>query len=148
MFGIKKRVHPHLFRHSTATKMANHFTEAQMNQYFGWVQGSKMPSTYVHLSGRDLDGAILELNGLKDNKKENEKKTTIKKCPRCSELNPLTGKFCQRCGTPLDSIMVMKVEEKMKESNRIMTILLEDLLKDPNIQARIENKLEQLRSKT
>jgi len=53
--GIKKRVYPHLFRHSRATHLANHLTEAQMKQYFGWVQGSDMASIYVHLSGRDLD---------------------------------------------------------------------------------------------
>lgn len=31
--GIIKRVHPHLFRHSRATYMANYLTEAQMNMY-------------------------------------------------------------------------------------------------------------------
>ena len=68
--GIKKRVNPHMFRHSRATHLANHLTEAQMNQYFGWVQGSDMPSTYVHLSGRDVDSAILSLYGIKEDKKK------------------------------------------------------------------------------
>jgi len=44
--------------------MANYLTEAQMNLYFGWVQGSDMPSVYVHLSGRDVDDAILKANGI------------------------------------------------------------------------------------
>lgn len=35
-----------------------------MNVYFGWVQGSGMPSIYVHLSGRDIDDAILKANGV------------------------------------------------------------------------------------
>ncbi len=61
--GINKKIHPHLFRHSRATYMANYLTEAQMNQYFGWVQGSGMPAVYVHLSGRDVDDAILKANG-------------------------------------------------------------------------------------
>lgn len=60
--GINKKIHPHLFRHSRATYMANYLTEAQMNAYFGWVQGSDMPSIYVHLSGRDIDDAILKAN--------------------------------------------------------------------------------------
>ena len=46
--------------------MANYLTEAQMNVYFGWVQGSDMPSIYVHLSGRDVDYAILKANGVLD----------------------------------------------------------------------------------
>lgn len=62
--GINKRIYPYLFRHSRATHLANHLTEAQMNVYFGWTQGSKMPSTYVHLSGRDIDKAILRINGI------------------------------------------------------------------------------------
>ena len=42
--------------------MANYLTEAQMNVYFGWTQGSDMPGVYVHLSGRDIDDAILKAN--------------------------------------------------------------------------------------
>lgn len=44
--------------------MTNYLTEAQMNVYFGWVQGSDMPGVYVHLSGRDVDDAILKANGI------------------------------------------------------------------------------------
>ncbi|MHB8100924.1 MAG: tyrosine-type recombinase/integrase [Methanosarcina sp.] len=62
--GISKKIHPHLFRHSRCTYMANYLTEAQMNAYFGWVQGSGMPSIYVHLSGRDIDDAVLKANGV------------------------------------------------------------------------------------
>jgi integrase len=65
--GIKKRIHRHLFRHSRATYMADYLTEAQMNVYFGWIQGSEMPSVYVHLSGRDIDDAILKANGIVQN---------------------------------------------------------------------------------
>jgi integrase/recombinase XerD len=62
--GVTKRVHPHLFRHSRATHLANKLTESQMRVYFGWTGGSKMSAIYVHLSGRDVDEAILELNGV------------------------------------------------------------------------------------
>lgn len=62
--GVTKKIHPHLFRHSRATYMANYLTEAQMNAYFGWVQGSDMPAVYVHLSGRDVDDAVLKANGV------------------------------------------------------------------------------------
>ena len=44
--------------------MTNYLTEAQMNAYFGWVQGSGMPSIYVHLSGRYIDDAVLKANGI------------------------------------------------------------------------------------
>ena len=51
---VNKRVHPHLFRHSAATRMASYMTEAQLCVYFGWAIGSRTPRVYVHLSGRDL----------------------------------------------------------------------------------------------
>jgi integrase len=59
---INKRIHPHLFRHSRCTYMANYLTEAQMEIYFGWIHGSEMTGVYVHLSGRDIDDAILKAN--------------------------------------------------------------------------------------
>ncbi|HII79040.1 MAG TPA: tyrosine-type recombinase/integrase [Methanosarcina sp.] len=65
--GINKKIHPHLFRHSRCTYMANYLTEAQMNIYFGWTQGSDMPGVYVHLSGRDVDDAVLKANGITEN---------------------------------------------------------------------------------
>ncbi len=61
--NIGKKSNPHLFRHSRATYLANHLTEAQLKQFFGWTQASDMASRYVHLSGRDLDSAILNLGG-------------------------------------------------------------------------------------
>ena len=62
--GIKKNVHPHLLRHSRSTYLANHLTESQLCCYSGWVMGSNMAATYVHLSGKDIDNSILEMNRL------------------------------------------------------------------------------------
>ena len=58
---INKRVNPHMFRHSRATFLAKHLTEAQLKQFFGWTQSSDMAARYVHLSGRDLDKSILNI---------------------------------------------------------------------------------------
>jgi site-specific recombinase XerD len=124
--GIKKRVHPHLFRHSRATFLANHLTEFQMNQYFGWVQGSDMPATYVHMSGREIDGALLELHGIKQEEKKTEPKMSIQKCPVCAYDNAPNSKFCGRCARPLSLNVVLEVEEKRKVANRIIDRLASD----------------------
>jgi integrase/recombinase XerD len=42
--------------------MANYLTEAQMNMYFGLVKVRICQVIYVHLSGRDIDDAILKAN--------------------------------------------------------------------------------------
>jgi len=83
--GIKKRVYPHLFRHSRATALANKLTEAQMKEYFGWTQASNMASVYVHLSGRDVDNALLALQGMAKPEDKKEELLKVCACPRCRE---------------------------------------------------------------
>lgn len=103
--GIRKRVNPHSFRHSRATINANFLTEAQMNHYFGWTQGSRMPSVYVHMSGRDLDATIINMHHPEQKVMMNtavENNFDPKKCPRCFQQNPSTSKFCNRCGGALE----------------------------------------------
>jgi site-specific recombinase XerD len=109
--GLKKRIHPYKLRHSRATFLASKLTEAQMDQAFGWQQGSKMPSVYVHLSGRDLDDAILGVYGLKKVKDERSK-LVPKACPRCQESNEADAKFCKRCGLAMSYESARDVEKK------------------------------------
>ena len=144
--NIKKRIYPHLFRHSRATELAIHLTDAQMDQYFGWTQGSNMPSTYVHLSGNDLEDSILKINGLK--KEEREPEIAIKKCSRCQKTNTPNGKFCIRCGSPLDTKSMFEFEDKRKEMDNTMTLLMNSLLKDPEMRTIIMGKLRKIRVQT
>jgi len=60
--GINKKVYTYIFRHSRATHLAKYLTEQQMKVYLGWSMGSDMVSVYVHLSGRDMDSKVMELN--------------------------------------------------------------------------------------
>ena len=60
--NLNKRVYSYLFRHSRATFLAQYLTESQLCVYMGWRQGSDMPKIYVHLSGRDILPAVMELN--------------------------------------------------------------------------------------
>jgi len=124
--GLKKRCNPHLFRHSRATYMANHLTEFQMNQYFGWIQGSNMPSTYVHLSGREVDKAIIEMNGLEDKRAE-KKEARVKVCPRCEAINDVNDVYCSKCSFILDEKEAVKVDSERKEEEQ-MTQLAKKIL--------------------
>ncbi len=58
-----------------------------MKEYLGWVGDSRMASTYVHLSGRDIDNAPLKLNGIKTEKDVNSEEhiLRIKTCSRCQK---------------------------------------------------------------
>jgi len=96
-----------------------------MNIYFGWVQGSDMPSVYVHLSGRDIEGAVKEIYGLKD--KEEDKTLKPVKCPRCAEFNTPNARFCHKCGLPLDEKERLKAQlEEAEIVPEKMTKILED----------------------
>ncbi len=64
--GIRKRVYAHLFRHSRATFLAPHMTEAQLCVYLGWVIGSGMPKVYIHLSCDDLDDTLLKIPNIRN----------------------------------------------------------------------------------
>ncbi len=44
-------VHPHRFRHASATFYAKHLTEYQLKARFGWAMGSSIPQRYVDHSG-------------------------------------------------------------------------------------------------
>jgi len=139
--GIKKRIYPHLFRHSRATYLANFMTEAQMKNYFGWVQASKMASIYVHLSGKEVDEVLLKINGVKIDETEksiDREALKPKTCVRCSVVNPATGKFCQRCGMALELKAIIESEDERKKADETMN----KLVKDPEVLALLQKKLE------
>jgi integrase/recombinase XerD len=139
---INKRVNPHSFRHARASNLANVLTEAQMNEYLGWIPSSRMPAVYVHLSGRNLDNALFKLNGIKTEKEVNQEERPLKpqQCERCSEVNPPTNKFCARCGAPLDLQTAINLQNARESTDEIMA----NLMKDPGflttLQAFIANQ--------
>ena len=146
--GIKKKVNPHLFRHSRATYLANRLTEAQMCEYLGWVQGSGMPRVYVHLSGRDVDNAILEIHGLKKPEDgENPKELEFKECSICGKANEFEAKICRRCARPLDIGSALELENKERKFLGMMTpkmvdemimIRIKEILGQEGVKERVE----------
>jgi hypothetical protein len=139
--GIKKRIHAHLFRHSRATFLANKLTEAQMKQYLGWTQSSKMAAVYVHMSGRDTEDAILSMNGLKLQEKENQiEELKPKLCVRCNKQRAATERFCPECGLILDEDEARKIIQSELDRNKADEIM-NQLVKDPEILELIKRKL-------
>lgn len=135
--GVKKKVNPHSFRHSRATFLANNLTEAQMKEYFGWVQSSDMASVYVHLSGRDVDKAILKLHGLAETHDKEIEFLKIRACSRCQMKNSPVSKFCCRCGSPLDIHTAIELDERRKTGDEVISMLV----KDPEVQQIIVTRI-------
>ncbi|MFH1751391.1 MAG: site-specific integrase [archaeon] len=110
--GVKKRASAHLFRHSRATSLAKHLTEAQLKELFGWTQASDMTARYVHLSGRDVDKAIMKLHGINVFEKEDMVLFNEVTCQRCNERNPSSFSLCKRCGAALNTKTAVELKSK------------------------------------
>lgn len=142
--GISKRVYPHLFRHSRATLLANHLTEFQMNHYFGWTQGSSMPSTYVHLSGRNIDDSLLALNGLPGTREGLTQSDGVQ-CLSCSSLNPRDAPCCRRCGVRRGERPSLRAQPGAQgesgSSQDQARALIGALLANPDLVAELQSRL-------
>lgn len=136
--GVQVKVNPHNFRHSRSTHLASRLTESQMEEYLGWVQGSRMPSVYVHMSGRDLDADLLKMYGLEA---ESAKTTQMEilQCPYCKTVNVRGARVCMNCKRPIVLEEVMSLEEKAMGFFEDMMEMLES---NPDLKERFRQRLE------
>lgn len=125
--GVKKRIYPHLLRHSRATNYASKMSEASMKHYFGWTQSSRMVGRYVHMSGKATDDAILAMNGIEISKEKAKPALQPTQCQRCKTMNGATHKFCKLCGFILDMQTqqeILQKEASRKEIDNLMDSLI------------------------
>ena len=118
--GIKKKVYPHLLRHSRLTELAKELTEQELKKFAGWTPNSNMASVYVHLSGSDVSNKILANAGLIDQAngiQSNKEILKSIKCPRCDKVNPPDNKYCS-CGFVLDLKEVNKILSERDKSEK------------------------------
>ncbi len=108
---IQKPVRPHLLRHARLTLLAKHLPDAQLKNYAGWTQSSRMTGVYVHLAGKDLDQPILEMYGLADKEKPAETPLKEKVCVRGHKNKP-TAVYCDTCGIILDREKALKLQKE------------------------------------
>lgn len=118
--GIKKRVYPHLLRHSQATFLAkNNIGEQHMKQIMGWQPNSPMCGTYTHLADGSSRNAKLAIYGIivKD-----EGGKTVMKCPKCKRPLTVGLKFCD-CGMPVTKEGMEIYHRLMKDNDWILKMI-------------------------
>jgi integrase/recombinase XerD len=91
-----------------------------------------MPGRYVHLSGRDVDNALLRVHGLQGKEEEEKARISIVKCVRCEQQNSTIQKLCTRCGMPLDLKAALEVEDMKEKEMQSMREQLEQVQQDQN----------------
>ena len=86
-----------------------------------------MARYYVHLSGKDTDGAIFRLNGI-DVKQDNTEMSRLKprKCQQCDTLNGHDSSFCRKCGSALDLAPALQADEQTQQKEKLMSSVLRD----------------------
>lgn len=132
------KVNPHNFRHTRATVLARKVPEAPLEAQMGWVPGSSMSKVYVHLSGRDVDEAILRSHGIDVNGEGEEAPKVPRKCPRCQTSNVPEARFCQGCGMALSEEAARQADAA---TERVMGSLME-IARDPERAAHLRELLE------
>ena len=133
--GITKRIYPHLFRHTRASILASRVAEAPLEAQMGWVPGTKQMATYVHLSGKQTDMAILKAYGVEVHEAGVTEPKPVN-CPRCGELNPSEGSYCRKCWLPLTIEATLDLKEK---EDHIQKELENRGMINPQVKAIIEN---------
>ena len=135
--GVTKPVNPHSFRHARATHLAKMgLNEAQLSAILGWVPDTDMAATYIHMSGKDTDSAILAAYGIV--KPDNNGQTL--QCQRCQEENIVSQRYCGKCGMPLTTYVAIELEEKRSEFERRIEPIME-LLDDPEVKKFLVEKM-------
>ncbi|MDG6954350.1 MAG: tyrosine-type recombinase/integrase [Nitrososphaerota archaeon] len=133
--GIRKRVHPHLFRHSAATRDGGYnISERILELKFGWAKGSKMAARYTHLRDeRIADNVFLSTYAGKETKPPEPEFRPLQ-CPKCSEKNTPGMRYCGRCGCPLEgpelSTRNAEIETLRSQVSEIKSLLERVLSRD------------------
>jgi integrase/recombinase XerD len=134
-----KHARLYILRHSRATHLAKHLTEAQMCIFFGWVVGTQVVRRYVHLSGKDVDATLLALTE-GGYMKTDEYKLRSLICKRCSETISPAMNFCSKCSLPVNLNNEYTREMELESENRELREKLDQGMKTMRKEMKLEMK--------
>jgi integrase len=135
LIPLHKRVHPHLMRHTRATRLVElGYNETKLKQRLGWGLDSKMLPRYITLAEEGDSDEEARIHGVKvvENRPKSGLDHTL--CARCEAPNSPTNRFCSVCGAI------------MKESDR--EILLKPVRTLAELRERAALAEEQVRAET
>ena len=125
--GLKKRLHPHIFRFSAATEWSGIIPESLLKSYMGWTQGSKMAGVYIKQNDKLLAEGIMRATGASV-KAETKMPSATKECAKCHKVEPITNTYCSNCGSNLDKESVLKATLDIVTTRSDMANMQKELL--------------------
>ena len=115
--GIRKHITPHVFRHSRITHLIKEGVPESVIKLMMWGNiSTDMFRTYAHLTGQDIDSAMLKSYGISatDNN-SNASRLEPCQCPHCRKINPPVSNYCVSCGQSLTDV-VIDTDEGIQQS--------------------------------
>jgi len=109
--GITKRIFPHLFRHSSATKLVLKLPDLVLKARFGWSPTSKIVPTYAKLNQDDVDDCYLGAIGAKVPETKEPERSLIT-CGKCQTVNAPESDLCISCQLPLTLQTAIMMDDK------------------------------------
>jgi len=129
---ITKRIHTHLFRYHAQTRdELDGVPRSIMCKQRGWKTDSKQPERYARIVTKDVDSYYAKKFGITGGEIKEQPKPG--RCPRCKEVNAPGMGYCFKCGLPLSS-KAENVEQQVQK-------MIEEMLMDPEIHAKLRDKL-------
>lgn len=124
---IGKPVTAYALRRSRLTILAKDpaISTSILERVAGWVPGSGVAKHYVHLSGKDVIGALNARYGVQTPGpgERSEAPRSPRKCGRCKTVNPPGASYCSTCGGPLSLPAVNQIEEARAAEEKLATLL-------------------------
>lgn len=109
---------PHAFRHRLATIMARKLTIREMNLFFGWSDDSTTALTYIHTSQEELEGSVLEINGVTTSEEAEKGEAFVIQCPSCGKILPSGSQWCTQCRLILDPVLAVQMDSIISDMAR------------------------------
>ncbi len=121
---LGKVVSPKVFRHSRFTHLSGKLTDRVLKKLGGW-KTSRMLEVYSHLSGEDVDAAVLGMYGITP---EESVKPVLEiiTCKKCGAKNNPSSIYCQNCGDALIMQTILR-DKEMQKRDELMQRLVEKL---------------------
>lgn len=123
--GVKKRVFPHLLRHSRISWLKKHgakigISDSVICKLYGRWSGRNahvMLDRYGRIDPSEANELVLKAYGKLGREEIRESLSKPRSCPRCHVENDSLSKYCRVCGMVLDekeAILVMEREKRVE----------------------------------